>query len=102
MKRTQCSADAGRVSELAIVDTFTKLIFEDESGFSTPELEIIAALRLVDGNLLSGSLRDMGRYLRALGVGEMIALVSQVNACLAPVGSRQRKAGPGELRDRPN
>ena len=71
------SADSP-VGEMAIVDTFTKLIFGEEQDFSPREVSIIEALRLVDGNVLLDSHRDMGDYLRALGVGEMIGLVRRV------------------------
>ncbi len=66
------------VSELAIVDTFTKLIFGQESRYSTAELRIIQALRITDNNVAQDSHPEMGTYLRALGVEEMIKLVSRV------------------------
>ncbi len=72
----------GPVSEMAIVDTFTKLIFGEESQYSNRELLIIQAFRAVDNNVVFDSHRDMGAYLRALGVGEMIKLVSAVQAQL--------------------
>ena len=36
------------VSEMAIVDTFTKLIFGEEEGYSALELSIIEAFRAAD------------------------------------------------------
>ena len=83
MKRAQTSPEAGQVSEMAIVDTFTKLIFGEESQYSNSELLIIQAFRHADHNVLLDSHRDMGAYLRALGVGEMIKLVSKVQVQLA-------------------
>lgn len=77
MKRKQKIAEA-QVGEMAIVDTFTKLIFGEESQYSYRELMIIQAFRNVDANVVLDSHRDMGTYLRALGVGEMIKLVSRV------------------------
>ena len=71
------------VSEMAIVDTFTKLIFGEEGTFSASEELIIEALRLVDHNVVLDHHRDMGIYLRALGVAEMIQLVTRVQTCLA-------------------
>jgi len=68
----------GPVSEMAIVDTFTKLIFGEEEGYSVLELSIIQAFRAVDANVLRDSHRDMGAYLRNLGVREMIHLVSRL------------------------
>jgi hypothetical protein len=72
---------AGAPSEMAIVDTFTKLIFGEEH-YSGREDLVIAALRLVDSNVTLDSHRDMGQYLRALGVNEMIRLVSRVETQL--------------------
>lgn len=71
------------VGEMAIVDTFTKLIFGEESEYSDCELRIIQALRVVDDNIAVDRYRDMGGYLRALGVQEMIGLVARVRATLA-------------------
>ena len=82
MKRTQNRAEA-QVGEMAIVDTFTKLIFGEESQYSNRELMIIQAFRNADANVVLDSHRDMGTYLRALGVGEMIKLVSRVQDQLA-------------------
>lgn len=83
MKRVQTILEAGQVSEMAIVDTFTKLIFGEESHYSNRELIIIQAFRNADHNVVFDSHRDMGAYLRALGVGEMIKLVSRVQVQLA-------------------
>jgi hypothetical protein len=78
MQRAQEAGDSA-VSEMAIVDTFTKLIFEEEGTYSPGELGIIEALRAVDLNVALDSHEDMGEYLRALGVQEMIQLVSRVH-----------------------
>ncbi|MFV8819105.1 hypothetical protein [Haliea sp. E17] len=77
---------------MAVVDTFTKLIFDQGSEYSSEERAIIETLRLVDDNLLPDSPQEMGAYLRALGVQEMIELVSQVVARLG------REAAVGELK----
>ena len=69
-------------SEMAIVDTFTKLIFGEENTFSAGEELIIQAFRMVDQSVVLDSRRDMGIYLRALGVAEMIQLVTRVQNCL--------------------
>lgn len=71
------------VSELAIVDTFTKLIFGEEDAFNSSEELIIQAFRLVDHSVVLDSHKNMGIYLRALGVAEMIQLVARVQTCLA-------------------
>ena len=68
----------GADSELAIVDTFTKLIFGEVDTYSNRELGIIQALRTVDVNVALDSRQDIGEYLRALGVQEMIHLVTRV------------------------
>ena len=90
-------------SEMAIVDAFTRLIFGEEDHFDAAELRIVEALRLVDADMAGDSLREMGCYLRALGVAEMIQLVGRVQACLAdnpppraappPVGSHALDRG---------
>ena len=68
----------GAVSEMAIVDTFTKLIFGEAACFSDVELFIVQALRTAEPNVALDGHREMGVYLRALGVNEMIKLVSLV------------------------
>ncbi|MEH6518642.1 MAG: hypothetical protein V7742_18335 [Halioglobus sp.] len=83
MKRARVVSDQGPVSEMLIVDTFTKLIFGGDAQFSDRELSIVQALRQVDTNFALDSHREMGAYLRALGVKEMISLVSRVKKCLA-------------------
>ena len=77
----ECSDDSA--SEMAIVDTFTKLIFGEEDAYSDGEMEIIETLRKVDTNVALDNHQAMGEYLRALGVKEMIQLVSQVRERLA-------------------
>jgi len=62
---------------MAIVDTFTKLIFGDEE-FSDRESAIIESLCTVIPDLHNEGHRDLGEYLRDLGVSEMIQLVSRV------------------------
>ncbi len=71
------------VSEMAIVDTFTKLIFAEDGEFSSSEELIIKAFRLVDTRVQLDSYKDMGEYLRALGVQEMIQLVTRVQQSLS-------------------
>ena len=83
MKSTYDFREGGPVSEMAIVDTFTKLIFGEEDDFSSCELMIIQAFRAVDIHVALHSYRAMGKYLRALGVREMIKLVSRVREELA-------------------
>ena len=88
------------VSELTIVDTFTKLIFGEETRYSDAELRVIQALRLTDNNVAVDDHADMGGYLRALGVEEMIRLVSRVQDQMASGHNRpprQRGSDAGHL-----
>lgn len=78
MQRACSNGELGHVSDMAIVDTFTKLIFGEDDAYSAKELLIIKALRAVDANVALDSHRDMGQYLRALGVREMIQMVARV------------------------
>ena len=76
------SDDISASIELAIVNVFTQLIFAVEQEWSEQELSIIQALRTTDHNIYMDSNREMGIYLRALGVQEMIGLVSEVKSQL--------------------
>ncbi len=71
-------------SEMEIVDTLTQLIFGVDQDFSDQELAIIQTLRQVDDNIALDSQREMGIYLRALGVAEMIKLVRRVRQGYPP------------------
>jgi len=74
---TPCNITAP--TELAIVDAFTKLIFGvDQQYWDDQEMSILQALRQVDPNVYLDSNSEMGSYLRALGVQEMIKLVARV------------------------
>ena len=108
MKHSHKNMDGSGISEMAIVDTFTKLIFGEEDRYSHRELRIIQAFRSVDTNVVLDSHRDMGAYLRALGVQEMIRLVARVQQWLAqpeqdqrvkadPIGPKIRKQALGEI-----
>ncbi len=74
---------APAISEMMIVDTFTKLIFGQEDGFSPGEELIIHALRRSYGSVALDNHREMGEYLRALGVPEMIQLVKRVRLSMS-------------------
>ena len=78
MPRTNDLDASAPLSEMAIVDTFTKLIFGQERHYNDGELLIIEALRLVDASVAMDSYEDMGHYLRCMGVEEMIQLVTRV------------------------
>lgn len=66
------------ISEMAIVDTFTKLIFGESGDYSPRERLIIDAFREVDANVFRDTYPEMGEYLRNLGVREMIHLVARL------------------------
>ena len=83
MKRYTGQFSQDAPTELEIVDTFTKLIFGEANDYSGQELMIIEALRRTDSNVSLDSQKDMGVYLRALGVREMIGLVARVQASMA-------------------
>jgi hypothetical protein len=78
VQRSGDISDNGPITEMAIVDTFTKLIFGEDEGYGPRELLIIEAFRAVDANVLRDSQKEMGEYLRNLGVREMIQLVSRL------------------------
>ena len=80
------ATETGQVTEMAIVDTFTKLIFGDE-GYSERESTIIEALRSVNADVLRDSYQEIGEYLRGLGVREMIQLVTRVQQHIAEHGN---------------
>jgi hypothetical protein len=101
-QRAVDSDEAGPFSELAIVDTFTRLIFGQETDYSDRERAIIEALRMVDANVVLDSHREIGEYLRALGVREMIQLVARVRARFSGgVPAETRHPGPEPLGQRP-
>ena len=66
------------ISEMGIVDTFTRLIFADTETFSASERTVIAAFRRVEINVFRDTPEQMGEYLRNLGVREMIQLVARI------------------------
>lgn len=67
---------------MAIVNTFTKLIFGDEA-YNTCELAVIDAFRSMDDAVSRDTHTEMGEYLRNLGVREMIQLVSSLRLRIA-------------------
>lgn len=75
---SQCPTEGAIISEMAIVDTFTKLIFGESDDYSSRERLIIDAFREVDANVFRDTYPEMGEYLRNLGVREMIHLVARL------------------------
>ncbi|MBN7795566.1 hypothetical protein [Parahaliea mediterranea] len=93
MKHSESGRAASGPSEMVIVDTFTRLIFGEGGDFSSAELEVIEALRYAEPDVAGDDLGAMGDYLRALGVAEMVELVSRVQHCSA--AGLPPKAGGG-------
>lgn len=90
-------------SEMAIVNTFTRLIFGDDTGFSNQELRIVEALAAVQ----AGAIRplessDWAACLQAMSVAEMIELVGAVRARLEQEASAAPLGVSGEFVDRPH
>ncbi len=100
MRQIKDLAGSQPVSGMAIVDTFTRLIFGEEAPRSAEESLIIQALRQVDQHVSLDDDRAVGEYLRAMGVEEMIGLVSRVRSHIADTaGARRRVRGePGVSR----
>jgi hypothetical protein len=94
VQRTDDINDNGPITEMAIVNTFTRLIFGEEEGYASRELLIIEAFRAVDANVLRDSQQEMGEYLRNLGVREMIQLVSRLRQYLQADAEAQASRRP--------
>ena len=72
------SNDKGVINEMLIVDVFTQLIFDAESVLNDTEERIIDCLESIEGSLTHSPRRDIGEFLRAMAVDEMISLVAKV------------------------
>jgi hypothetical protein len=94
------AADRSVPSEVAVVDTFTRLIFGAEEELSAEDMQVIRALRIIDDNIALDDHAEMGIYLRALGVKEMIRLVSLVRRCF-PLPEQTRTRDAAGLRATP-
>ena len=68
----------GSVSEMAIVDMFTQLIFDAETALDESGLLLLELLSQIEPSLLDASRRDLSEYLRAMNVSEMIEVVSEI------------------------
>ena len=68
------------MDEMSIVDIFTKLIFDAQSALDESEVQVLALLTHYDETLLKASRRDVSEYLRAMGVDEMIKVVSELKS----------------------
>jgi hypothetical protein len=72
--------DQALMDEMSIVDIFTKLIFDAQSALDDSEVQVLALLTHYDDTLLKASRRDVSEYLRAMGVDEMIKVVSELKS----------------------
>ncbi|MEH6557537.1 MAG: hypothetical protein V7459_06580 [Oceanicoccus sp.] len=70
--------DKGTVDEMSIVDVFTKLIFDAEAVLNDTEVQIVDCLGLIESSLTHSPRREIGEFLRSMGVDEMISLVATV------------------------
>ena len=75
---SQFADESGSVSEIAIVDMFTQLIFDADTALDDSGKLLIDLLAQVEPSLLDTSRKELSNYLRALSVAEMIAVVGQV------------------------
>jgi hypothetical protein len=89
----------GPMSEMAIVNTFTKLIF-GEDDFSAREVAIIEALQSMNNGVSCATRKAVGEYLRNLGVREMIDLVSSLQKSLSDCAKVTAVRRPGASANR--
>jgi hypothetical protein len=94
VRHAQQEKEDGPVTEMAIVNTFTKLIFGDDT-YTAREISIIEAFQAMDLSVARDGRKEMGEYLRNLGVREMIRLVSGLQQYLAGSHPRSPCAKPG-------
>lgn len=100
MRHAPKAKEDGPVSEMAIVNTFTKLIFGDEV-YTASELSIIAAFQAMNVTVARDDRAEMGEFLRNLGVREMIQLVSGLRRYLADCVAPPLRSGRHKLRHSP-
>lgn len=87
MRHAPQEKEDGSVSEMAIVNTFAKLIFGDEV-YTACELSIIEAFQVMDTTVSGDDRKELGEYLRNLGVREMIQLVFGLQQTLSDCANR--------------
>lgn len=76
MKST--TIDALAVDEMAIVDMFTKLIFDAEAEIDPWESVMLSLLCEYEASLDRASPREISEYLRSMAVSEMIVVVGHI------------------------
>ncbi|WP_019528382.1 hypothetical protein [Dasania marina] len=68
----------GCISEMAIVDMFTRLIFDADTELDESGQLLLDIVQHREPSLEHASRRDISEYLRAMDVHEMIVVVAQV------------------------
>lgn len=76
MKNTKI--DVLAIDEMAIVDIFTKLIFDAEASMDHWESVMVDLLCEYEPSLLEASPREVSEYLRSMAVSEMIVVVGHL------------------------
>lgn len=76
MKNTK--VDVMAIDEMAIVDIFTKLIFDAEAELNHRQSAMVALLCEYEPSLASASPREISEYLRSMAVSEMIVVVGHI------------------------
>ena len=76
MKSTKI--DVLAIDEMAIVDTFTKLIFDAEAKIDHWESVMVSLLCEYEPTLSKASPREVSEYLRSMAVSEMIIAVGHI------------------------
>lgn len=76
MKNTKM--DVMAIDEMAIVDIFTKLIFDAEAELSQRQSAMVALLCEYEPSLDNASPREISEHLRSMAVSEMIVVVGHI------------------------
>jgi hypothetical protein len=74
----KASKQIAAMSEMAIVDVFTRLIFDADARLNKSERMIIELLCLHESTLVGAARRDISEFLRAMTIEEMTAVVNQL------------------------
>lgn len=75
---SQLADENGSVSEMAIVDMFTQLIFDAETQLDESGKLLLELLSQVEPTIVDASRQGLSEYLRSLNVTEMIRIVGDV------------------------
>lgn len=78
----KASKQTGAMSEMAIVDVFTRLIFDADTRLNKSERMVIDLLCLHESSLAGASRRDISEFIRTMTIEEMIEMVNQLKTQL--------------------